>query len=45
VTSLLDPARWAQAVDAVRPITGDGEVERWVERHLAIYRSLISSGN
>jgi glycosyltransferase involved in cell wall biosynthesis len=41
VTSLLDPAGWAQAVEAVRPITGDGEVDRWVERHLAIYRSLI----
>jgi glycosyltransferase involved in cell wall biosynthesis len=41
VTSLLDPARWAQAIQAVRPITSDGEVERWIERHLAIYRSLI----
>jgi glycosyltransferase involved in cell wall biosynthesis len=45
VTSLLDPVGWTQAVDAVRPITGDGEVERWVERHLAIYRSLISNGH
>jgi glycosyltransferase involved in cell wall biosynthesis len=40
-TSLLDPQRWPKAVEEVRPITGDGEVERWVERHLTIYRSLI----
>jgi glycosyltransferase involved in cell wall biosynthesis len=41
VTSLLDSATWAKAIGAVRPITADGEVDRWVERHLAVYRSLI----
>jgi glycosyltransferase involved in cell wall biosynthesis len=38
--SLSEPEGWAKAVAAVRPITTDGEVELWVERHLAVYRSL-----
>ena len=40
VDALLDPGTWAAAVERVRPIDGEGEVERWVAQNLDVYRSL-----
>jgi glycosyltransferase involved in cell wall biosynthesis len=40
VDELLEPGAWAAAVDRVRPIESEGEVERWVAQNLDIYRSL-----
>jgi len=30
VKQLLEPEAWSRAVDRVRPVTADGQVERWV---------------
>jgi glycosyltransferase involved in cell wall biosynthesis len=40
VDELLKPGAWAAAVNRVRPIESEGEVERWVAQNLDIYRSL-----
>jgi glycosyltransferase involved in cell wall biosynthesis len=40
VDGLLDPVTWAAAVEGVRPIEGEGEVERWVAQNVDVYRSL-----
>jgi len=40
VDALLDPGTWAAAVERVRPIDAEGEVERWVAQNLDVYRSL-----
>jgi glycosyltransferase involved in cell wall biosynthesis len=40
VDALRDPGTWAAAVERVRPVHAEGEVERWVAQNLDIYRSL-----
>jgi glycosyltransferase involved in cell wall biosynthesis len=40
VDELLEPGAWAAAVDRVRPVESEGDVERWVAQNLDIYRSL-----
>jgi glycosyltransferase involved in cell wall biosynthesis len=40
VESLLEPARWARAVAAVRPVRSEGEPEEWAAKHEALYRSM-----
>ena len=42
VKQLLEPEAWSRAVDRVRPVTADGQVERWVETNLEVYRSLVA---
>jgi glycosyltransferase involved in cell wall biosynthesis len=41
VDALLEPGAWAAAVERVRPVESEGEVERWVAQNLDIYRSLL----
>jgi glycosyltransferase involved in cell wall biosynthesis len=40
VDALLDPGAWAAAVERVRPVESEGEVERWMAQNLDVYRSL-----
>jgi glycosyltransferase involved in cell wall biosynthesis len=42
VADLLDPARWQAVLSSLGPVGSGREVEDWVERHEAIYRSLTS---
>jgi len=40
IADLVDPPAWKEAVAAVRPVASDGDVQRWVDQHLAIYASM-----
>jgi glycosyltransferase involved in cell wall biosynthesis len=39
VAELVEPNRWVEAVEAVRPLQVEGQVDRWVEQYLQIYDS------
>lgn len=40
VAALVEPKRWVEAVEAVRPLQVEGQVDRWVEQYLRIYGSV-----
>jgi glycosyltransferase involved in cell wall biosynthesis len=39
--ALLEPGRWSDIVATVRTVDSDLEVERWVDRHVEVYRAAV----
>jgi glycosyltransferase involved in cell wall biosynthesis len=45
VERLLDPHVWAEAVENVAPVSGEGEYERWTKAYQGVYERALAGGS
>jgi hypothetical protein len=41
IVELAEPARWKALLSSLEPIDTGGELERWVQVHEGIYKSMV----